>query len=199
MLASDVIAMIRSRLRDEAKEGWSDEELLSSLNLSLSAIAHRLMPWKARYSASTVIDQDTYMLPDDFMAPLALVYDGIIVEIKGIEWALSNYGSDVTTAFIDNNMMIISPTPRDVIGFDLNYHALIQVSALTDVLRIPTEMVDALLYYTLSLSLQKEPHEQSLAQSKYFLDLFEKRCEDTAKIAMKRHAGSHNKSNFQKV
>lgn len=199
MLASVLIGQMRSRLRDEAKEGYSDAELIDSLNFSLSAIAHRLLPWKGRFSVMGTAGVDTYVLPNDFMAPISLVYGGVVVSIQGIGLSLSQDGYGKSAAFIDNNALIISPMPLSAQQIHLNYHALHRISLISDVVDLPNELQDTVLYYALSLALQKEAHEQSMAQSKYYHDLYEQRCRDISKVSAMRRSSISVKSHFQKV
>ncbi|MDD2267473.1 hypothetical protein [Sulfuricurvum sp.] len=198
MNAAVLIGMMRSRLRDEAKEGWSDQELIDSINFALSAIAHRLLPWKSRYTFTAQIGIDTYPLPVDFMAPIALIYDGVMIPVKGNQWALSNDGND-QIAFLNGTALILTQVPDQEVEVSLNYHALIQIADISDELYIFPEIVDTVLFYALSLAIQKEPHEQSLAQSKYYMSLYESRCKDVSAVEAKRRSGITLKSTYQKV
>jgi len=198
MRGSELVVKMRSRLRDEAAEGWSDDELFDSINFALSAIASKLLPWKGRWSTVTIIGSDTYSIPEDFMAPISLYVDGNAVEIKGIEWAMSHDSSE-EAAFIDLDSLILYPTPTSEVSLMLNYHASRTLESLSDVLHITTEMVDTVLYYALSMALQKQANEESLSQSQYYLKLYHERCSDIAKITSQRRSATRIQSKFQKV
>jgi hypothetical protein len=198
MKASEMIVKLRSRLRDEAKEGWSDLELLDTVNLALSAISHDFMIWKKRWSTLTSSGVDTYSIPEDFMAPISLMVGGVIVPIKGVEYALQD-GTDSTCAFIDINSLILYPLPMSEVNVILNYHAVFQSDTVDSILKIGIEHVDTVMYYALSQALQKEASEDSLAKSKYYLSLYKDRIKVVAKITHQRRNTSGITSRFQKV
>lgn len=198
MKASEMIAKLRSRLRDEEKEGWSDDELLDTVNLSLSAIAHDFMLWKKRWNTLTSSGVDTYSIPEDFMAPISLAVNSVIIPIKGIEYALQD-SSDSACAFIDINSLILYPMPTDEVEVILNYHAIFQSDTVNNILKIGIEHVDTVMYYALSQALQKEASEDSLAKSKYYLSLYKDRIKVVAKITHQRRNTSGITSKFQRV
>ncbi len=197
MLCSKLIGKMRSRLRDEAKEGWSDAELLDSVNFALTAVASKLLPWKGRWVNETLIGVDTYSIPEDFMAPISLFINGKKVEIKGIEWSMSNEGPD-TAAFIDMDSLIIYPMPIQAQQIVFNYHAKRLVTNINDALHISTEMEDTVLYYALSLAHQKQANEESLTQSRFYLNLYRERCGDISKITSQRRSSRTAKSTYQR-
>jgi hypothetical protein len=197
MLCSELIGKMRSRLRDEAKEGWSDAELLDSVNFALTAVASKLLPWKGRWVNETLIGVDTYSIPEDFMAPISLFINGKKVEIKGIEWSMSNEGPD-TAAFIDMDSLIIYPMPTQAQQIVFNYHAKRLVTNINDALHISTEMEDTVLYYALSLAHQKQANEESLTQSRFYLNLYRERCGDISKITSQRRSSRTAKSTYQR-
>lgn len=193
-----MIVKLRSRLRDEAKEGWSDDELLDTVNLALSAISHDFMIWKRRWNTLTSSGVDTYSIPEDFMAPISLMVGGVIVPIKGIEYSLQD-SSDAACAFIDINSLILYPMPTDEVEVILNYHAVFQSDTVNSVLKIGIEHVDTVMYYALSQALQKEASEDSLAKSKYYLSLYKDRIKVVAKITHQRRNTSGITSRFQRL
>jgi hypothetical protein len=197
MLGSELIGKMRSRLRDEAKEGWSDPELLDSVNFALVAVAGKLLPWKGRWVSDTITGVDTYSVPDDFMAPISLYVDGKVVEIKGIEWALS-HDSETPVAFIDMGSLILYPVPTQAQPIVFNYHANRKIAEVSDDLNISAEMEDTVLYYALSLAHQKQANEESLTQSQYYLKLYRERCGDIAKITTQRRSSRSSKSTYQR-
>lgn len=198
MRAYEMIAQLRKRLRDDDADGWSDDELLENINFSLSAIARKLSLWKNRFSRTTAVGVDTYSIPEDFMSPISMTYDGREIPIKGIEWALSS-SSDDECVFIDNNALIIVPIPSSVVEFHLNYQANRLIKNGQDVLAISDEYVDTALYYALSLSYQKPASEESLTQSRYFLNLYKDNINDVKETAQKRRSSRTTKTNYQKV
>jgi hypothetical protein len=199
MTASELIAKVRSRLRDEAKEGWSDDELLDNLNMALSAMAHDLMLWKKRWETIASPGVDTYSIPEDFMAPISLLIGGVPIPIKGIEWALSN-NSDQACGFIDFTSLILHPMPLGNENIILNYHALFQCYTLMDAVNIGIEHLDTAMFYTMSQSLQKEPSEDAITKSKYYLDLYKNRIASVSKIThQRRNASGSTTSHYQRV
>lgn len=198
MRANELIMEMRYRLRDEAKEGWSDEELLSSINLSLSAIARKLNLWKSRWVTSTIPYIDTYSIPEDFVSPISLVVGSEMIEIKGIEWALSHSG-DTPCAFIDNDALILYPVPQEEIPILFNYKSLRRLNSVGDVVPLGDEYIDTALFYALSLAYQKQSSEESLTQSRYFLNLFKDQVADVRNASSQRQNGRTIKSRHQKV
>jgi len=199
MLASELIAKMRSRLRDETSEYWSDPELIDSINFALSAMAHRLMPWKGRYQFSIIDGIDTYALPVDYLAPISVVHDDGVYPILGTMQALHSSESGDPSVFIDNDAIIISPIPDVGTIVYVNYHALLQIDDAADTINISTAFIDTVLSYALSLALQKQSSEESLAQSKYYLQLYETRCADIAHVAHMRRNSTSIISRYQKV
>lgn len=195
-----MIAKLRSRLRDELKEGWSDDELLDTVNLALSAIAHDFMIWKGRWNTLTSSGVDTYSIPEDFMAPISLIVNGVPTPIKGTEYALRDSSSNDACAFIDINSLILYPMPSvDDIPVILNYHGIQQCSDINSVLKIGLEHADTVMYYSLSQALQKEANEDSLAKSKHYLSLYKDRVKAVSKINHQRKNTSGITSRYQKV
>lgn len=193
-----MIVELRSRLHDEAQEGWEDSELLSSINLALSAIARKLRLWKGRWSNTATIGVNRYLLPSDFMSPISFIYDGINVDVKGIEWVMST-PEDEACVIIDNDSLVISPTPTTAAAFVLNYHKNYRVSSTNDPLLIGDEYIDTVLYYALSISHQKQASEESLTQSRYYLGLYREQIQEVQDMAIMRRGSRRTKSTFQRV
>lgn len=198
MLARELIAKIRLRLRDEAKEGWSDDELIDMMNLSFSAIAHDFMLWKSRCVIVASSGVDTYSIPEDFMAPISLIVAGDMIPIYGIEQALRNQSEEVC-GFIHANTLILNPEPAVGTEIILNYHSLYQCCSMDTKLQIGTEYMDTLIYYTMSQALQKEPTENALEKSKYFLQMYKDRVDVVSKISNQRRNSTAIKSSFQRI
>lgn len=199
MIAQEMIDRMRMRLRDEEGEGWSDAELLDSINLSLSAIAVKLMPWKNRWHTMAFEGVDTYSIPEDFVAPISVIVGGVMMPIRGIEYALGYDMPDQPCVFIDNDSLILYPIPDHSMDIIVNYHAVFKVKTPDDLLKIPDEISDTVLFYALSLAHQKEAHEASMAQSKYYLQLYKDRCVDSSKASRMRRSGTRTQSRFIKV
>lgn len=197
MTASDVILKVRQRLIDESKEGWSDPELLDNLNMALSAVATDLMLWKRRWNTIASFGVDTYSIPEDFMAPISLYVNETPIEIKAIESALRSE-SDDPAAFIDLNSLILYPMPKDGDSIILNYHATSRCDKLEDVVKIGYEHLDAVIFYTMSMSLSKDQSETALPKSKHFLSLYKDRIKGVSKITQARRGGRIS-SKHQKV
>lgn len=197
MTASDVISDVRSRLLDESKEGWSDPELLGNLNMALSAIAADLMLWKRRWSTIASFGVDTYSIPEDFMAPISLFINSKVIEVKATETALRSE-SDDPAAFIDLNSLIIYPMPKEGDTIILNYHATSRCNTLEDIVKVGYEHIDAVIFYTMSMSLSKDQSETALPKSKHFLSLYKDRIKSVSKITHARRGGRIS-SKHQKV
>lgn len=199
MTGLELIVDMRFRLRDDAKEGWSDEELKSSINFALSSIAHKLNPWKGVHASETIIGVDTYILPNNFMTPISVMIEGKSIPIKGIEWVMMHEAEVGACAYINGKMLVIVPAPISATAFHVNYNARVKISDLSEELTIEDEWIDTVLYYALSLALQKEASEQSLDQSRYYLSLYKDRCKEVAKVAHDRRSSRVVQSKFQKV
>lgn len=197
MTASDVILKVRQRLMDESKEGWSDPELLDNLNMALSAVASDLMLWKRRWNTIASFGVDTYSIPEDFMAPISLFINDKAVEIKAIESALRSE-SDDPAAFIDFNSLILYPMPKVDDKIVLNYQAISRCEEIEDVVKIGYEHLDAVIFYTMSMSLQKDQSETALPKSKHYLALYKERIRAVSKITQSRR-GANVTSRHQKV
>lgn len=197
MTASALIIDVRSRLIDESKEGWSDPELLGNLNMALSAIGVDLMLWKRRWSTIASFGVDTYSIPEDFMAPISLFINESPIEIKAIETALRSESED-PAAFIDFNSLILYPMPKDGDAITLNYQATSRCNTLEDVVKVGYEHLDAVIFYTMSMSLSKDQSETALPKSKHFLSLYKDRIKGVSKITHSRRGGRIS-SKHQKV
>lgn len=197
MKASDVIAKVRARLSDDDKKWWSDDELLDNLNMALSAIATDLMLWTRRWDSIASFGVDTYSIPEDFMAPISLIVDDSMIEIKPITAALRS-DSDEPAAFIDMNSLILFPMPNGGERIVLNYHASSRCDTIDSIMKIASEHVDSVIFYMMGLSLQKSPAEDSLGKSKYYTQLYKDRIRSIVQIATARRGGS-TRSRHQKV
>lgn len=197
MTAADLIEKVRHRLLDTSKEGWSDPELLDNLNMALSAVASDLALWKRRWSTIASFGVDTYSIPEDFMAPISLFVGGKRVEIKATETALRSESND-PAAFIDLNSLIVYPMPKEGEEIALNYHATSRCDTLDDIVKVGYEHIDAVIFYTMSMSLQKDQSEEALPKSKHYLSLYKDRIKSVSKITQARRGGSTT-SRHQKV
>lgn len=198
MRVDELIAKMRPRLRDEDAQWWSNDELHDNINIALAAIAHKLMPWKGRWNFITSSGVDTYSIPEDFMSPISLIVDGAMIPIKGAEYALST-SSEEACGFIDNDALILYPAPSGAMEVALNYHGINQTVTIADEIKLAPELIDTVMVYALSLSLQKQATEESLEQSKYYLNLYTSRCGDVVKVAHARRNSPRARSTYQRI
>jgi hypothetical protein len=194
-----MITQIRYKLRDEASQQWSDDELLTNINFALSSMARKLRLWKNRFISMTSQGVDTYSIPDDFISPISVIVDEKLIPIKGIEFSLSSPELNHPCAFIDNDALILFPLPTSEVQFILNYNSNRLLKSNNDVLAVTDEYLDTILFYALSMSYQKQLGPESLNQSKYFLGLYEKQVNELNEIATKRRSSRTIKSNFQVI
>lgn len=194
----DMAAKMRKRLNDADAQWWSDDDLHDAINAALAAVSHRLMPWKRRWVFTTSSGVDTYSIPEDFAAPISLFVGGAKRTINGIESALQSE-SDEACGFIDNDALILYPLPQSEETVVLNYHAISQAATMADLIKLPTEIIDVVMNYALSIALLKPATEESVKLSKFYLDLYEVRCKDAEKIAHQRRNAVSIRSKHQKV
>lgn len=195
-----MITQIRYKLRDEASQQWSDDELLSNINFALSSMARKLRLWKNRFTSMTSSGVDTYSIPDDFISPISVLLNGVLIPIKGIEFSLS-LGDEITTpcAFVDNDALILFPMPNSEVEFTINYNSNRLLKSTGDMLAVTDEYIDTILFYALSMSYQKQLSPESLNQSKYFLSLYEKQVNELNEMATIRRSSRKIKSHFQAI
>lgn len=198
MKASDVIAKVRQRLRDLDGKFWGDDELLDNLNMALSAIATDLSLWNGRWECIASSGVDTYSIPEDFMAPISLIINNEIVNIRAIDSAMRDNHSVTKAGFINMSSLIIYPKPVGGEMIVLNYRAVNMCEDHESYLNVGNEHLDSVIYYVMSLSLQKAPAENAMEQSRYYLKLYKDRIASISQITNKRRGG-RAQSVFQKV
>src|SRR6266404_6062497 len=77
MLASEVIAQVRSALVEPVQGFWTDVELLGWINRAERDFANRTHLFQDIATTSTVLAQSKYPLPANFLSVKALMYNNI--------------------------------------------------------------------------------------------------------------------------
>lgn len=197
MTARVLIGKMRNKLNDEASEWWSDDELLDDINTALSAVAVKLVQWQNTYEFTTLSGSAAYALPNDFMSPEWCEVGGVPTDILSKEKAYGYTGNAVICVF-DGTEIILMPTPESTETVIVGYKGY-KVYDFDDEIELNAVLTDALKMYALSLAYQKQPSEDALKKSGYFLKLYKDRVADVSKIASERVGTQRIRSTYQKV
>lgn len=184
MLASDVIAQVRSALVEPVQGFWTDTELLGWINRAERDFANRTHIFQQIAITSTVAGQITYALPANILSVRALMYNNIqqagLVSaspnwirlvpsnIEKYTQETPNFLSNTTDTLnyprkyaIWNNELYLYPPPVTGGSSDLQLFYIAHPVPITDVsqnLNLDDAFEDGIIAYVLAKAFQKE-HE----------------------------------------
>lgn len=188
---------LRFRLNDEACEGWSDGELMGSINHAISSLARKLKLWKGSYPITLHSGVSRYELPSDFISPVSFFMGTTPCDIHGREYAMRNILTS-GVSFDDRELIVYDIIQTDTPSI-LHYNVFKRVGTLSETLPIKDEYIDMVMSYALSLSHQKVQSEESIAQSRYYLSLYKDQVKDIQGDVFKHQSSYRIRSTFQKV
>ena len=159
----DFLLRIRDKLSDTREPYlWSDAELLSYVNDTLSHIFYFCELDKASISFNTVADESSYSLPSDLVKVISVFCEKVrLIEVDFDEFNYLGDGKGLPKFyFIDGAILHLKPIPDKVYVIRLYYQRRFrQPSSVVEELPIPGYMYQLLEYGVLAKAYSKQDSE----------------------------------------
>ena len=175
---TDLILGIRARLGDTdiTRQTYSDMEIIDAINSSLSHISEDLLCFSKTWTIPTIAGVNRYVLPMDFLRFISIRFNTTLIKnIISIEQqAKQEYPTTTLTASFDNQTLFIYGTEikaNDEIELYYNYFETI--SNKDEILIIPNNTKEVLVYYALSVLYENPVKKNGLSYSNRYRKLYD--------------------------
>jgi len=173
MLISDIILMVKERLRDEKNENWAESSLLDLVRIAYKEVSKELQI----YQKSILYTHDGSVkplpLPRDLLQLIAVFLNDVKLDIKSYEFSMRHRDeSTYPIAIINYDGLRITPTPQAGSIVEAVYKFVQPIYSADVEVDLPELAHNALLFYTLYMANQKETRKDSLEKSNYYLGMY---------------------------
>lgn len=173
MLISDIILMVKERLRDEKSENWTETSLLDLVKIAYKEVSKELQIYQKSILYTHDGSANPLPLPRDLLQLIAVYLNDVKLDIKSYEYAMKHRDANANyIAIINYDGLRITPNPPVTSVVEAVYKFIQPIYSANTIVDLPELAHNALLFYTLYMANQKETRKDSLEKSNYYLGMY---------------------------
>lgn len=161
--ANELLQQVKFRLREGKVVVWSNEALISTLNLSLQKIARDLLIFKKEAKYTVEKAKSFYELPKNKIKTIAVKLNGKIVQFKSFDAVMLMGNTSELFAYETQDGLFFSQEVKEGI-LSIAYAYSMSVENIDEILPVPDFAQEALLLYLMYLTCQREESPEDLTK-----------------------------------